>query len=343
MFIISKNIKNPSFRGTRNPLKATSSSVRKDLSLSFEMTKFILLAFGILIISSCASKKDVYLFTSFHEPADEGLRMIYSNDGYHWNDFNHVFVKPQVGDAKIMRDPSIAQGPDDTFHLVWTTGWKADQGFGYASSKDLIHWSTQQHINIMATEPTTVNVWAPEIFYDDFKKQYIIVWASCIPGRFPNGQEDANNNHRLYYTTTTDFKTFAPAKLFLDPGFSVIDAQILKRGNEDYVLVMKDNTRPNRNILVATAKDPLGPYSNYTKRFTEMFSEGPNATKVGDNWLIYYDSYRLKRYGAMQTTDFKTFTDVSDKVTVPEGHKHGTIFKVTKKTLNNLKKETGVQ
>ncbi|WP_345953451.1 glycoside hydrolase family 43 protein [Mucilaginibacter sp. PAMB04168] len=307
------------------------------------MIKLVWLLGSLMLITSCASKKDVYMFTSFNEPASAGLRLLYSTDAYNWTDLNHVFIKPEVGDAKIMRDPSIAKGPDGTFHLVWTTGWKADQGFGYASSKDLIHWSAQQHINIMANEPTTVNVWAPEIFYDDEAKRFIIVWASTIPFRFPKGQEDENNNHRLYYTATTDFKTFTPAKLFLDPGFSVIDAQILKRGRQDYVLVMKDNTRPNRNILVAFANNPLGPYHDYSKRFTELFSEGPNATKTGDKWLIYYDSYRLKRYGAMQTTDFKTFTDISNQVKVPEGHKHGTIFKVSKKTLNNIKKEIGQQ
>ncbi len=283
------------------------------------------------------------MFTSFNEPASAGLRLLYSKDAYHWTDLNHVFLKPEAGTANIMRDPSLVQGPDGTYHLVWTTGWKGDQGFGYASSKDLVHWSAQQHINIMAGEPTTVNVWAPELFYDDEAKQFIIVWASTIPYRFPKGQEDEDNNHRLYYTTTTDFKTFSPAKLFLDPQFSVIDAQILKRGHQDYVLVMKDNTRPNRNILVAFAISPLGPYKDYSKRFTEMYSEGPNATKAGNDWLIYYDSYRLKRYGAMRTTDFKTFADVSNQVSVPEGHKHGTIFKVTPKALKYIQKEIGQQ
>jgi hypothetical protein len=294
---------------------------------------------ALLLLASCASKKNIYVFTSFHEPANEGLRLLYSRDAYNWTDLNHVFVKPEAGDAKIMRDPSIAQGPDGTFHLVWTTGWKNDKGIGYASSKDLIHWSAQQHIDVMGYEPTAVNAWAPELFYDDEGKRFIIVWASTVPFRFPKGQEDENNNHRLYYTTTTDFKTFAPTKLFLDPGFSVIDAEILKRGADDYILVMKDNTRPERNILVAFAKNPLGPYTNYSKRFTEPFSEGPTAIKAGDKWLIYYDSYRLKKYGAMQTTDFKTFTDISDKVSVPANHKHGTIFKVSEKVLDQIKKE----
>jgi hypothetical protein len=168
--------------------------------------------------------------------------------------------------------------------------------------------------------PPAKNAWAPELFYDDEAGQYMIVWASCVPGRFPKGQEDEDNNHRLYYTTTKDFKTFSPTKLFLDPGFSVIDAEIVKRGKGDYVLVMKDNTRPNRNILVAFAASPLGPYHAIIRpRFTEPIQRRANGHKAGNNWLIYYDSYRLKRYGAMRTTDFKTFKDIADSVKVPEG------------------------
>lgn len=300
----------------------------------------LLLMAAAIALASCKTGRSVYVSTSFHEPADSGLRFIYSKDGYHWNDLNHIFLKPEAGKAKIMRDPSITRGKDGIFRLVWTTGWKGDQGIGYASSKDLIHWSAQQHIDVMGFEPTTVNAWAPEIFYDDEQDRFIIVWASCIPGRFPNGEEANDNNHRLYYTVTKDFKTFSQAKLFLDPGFSVIDAEIVKRGKGDYVLVMKDNTRPNRNILVAFADNPLGPYHDYSQRFTEKFSEGPSAIKVGDKWVIYYDSYDLKRYGAISTPDFKTFTNISNFVSVPIGHKHGTIFKVTSKELNQLLETT---
>lgn len=300
---------------------------------------YMLLLFAFAM-ASCRAGKNVCLFTSFLEPANEGLRFLYSYDAYHWTGIDHIFLKPEAGDAKIMRDPSIAQGPDGVYHLVWTTGWKNDQGIGYASSTDLVHWSAQQHIDVMAYEPTAMNAWAPEIFYDDEVGRFIIVFASTVPNRFPKGEEDENNNHRLYYTITKDFKTFTSTKLFLDPGFSVIDAEIVKRGKRDYVLVMKDNTRPNRNILLAFSNDPLGPYSNYTKRFTEMYSEGPSMIKAGHDWLIYYDSYRLKRYGTMRTADLKNFTDISDSVSVPVGHKHGTIFKVTKKQLNLLLKDT---
>jgi len=39
------------------------------------------------------------------------------------------------------------------------------KGFGYASSKDLIHWSEQREIKVMK-DSLTNNVWAPEVFPD---------------------------------------------------------------------------------------------------------------------------------------------------------------------------------
>lgn len=300
----------------------------------------LIAALAILMAACSPSKeKEFYLFTSFHEPADEGLRYLYSEDGYHWETIPGVFLQPGIGKQQLMRDPSIVKGPDDYFHLVWTTSWKGDLGFGYARSKDLINWSEQKMIPAMH-DTTTVNVWAPEIFYDDVGEQYIIVWASCVPGKFERGIEDEDNNHRLYYLTTKDFETFSETKLFLDPGFSVIDAVIVKRGPEDYVLVLKDNTRNNRNLKIAFSSSPVGPYSDASEPFTGMFSEGPAVAKVGEEYLVFFDMYREKKYGAVKTTDFVTMEDVTSEINIPNGHKHGTITKVPASIIKELKKQS---
>ncbi|WP_207425452.1 glycoside hydrolase family 43 protein [Pedobacter sp. SYSU D00535] len=304
------------------------------------MKRLIGLLTLIIILGSCS--KEVYIFSSFHEPADQGLRFLYSHDGYKWNDLDKVFLKPEIGQQKVMRDPSIVKGPDGTFHLVWTSSWKGDKGFGYASSKDLVNWSEQKFIPVMEHESTTVNVWAPELFYDQDNKQFVIIWASTIPFRFPKKLEDEDNNHRMYYTTTKDFKSFSPTKLFIDPGFSVIDAVIVRRKADDFVLVLKDNTRPMRNIKVAFGPTALGPFTNVSEPFTGNFTEGPTVAKVGDEYLIYFDSYRDKKYGSVKTTDFKTFKDASAETNVPEGHKHGTIFKANKRILKGLKEFAGL-
>lgn len=323
-----------------NRLMETPTTSASNVGVFTNRYRRYFLLLMIAALTSCS--KEVYLFTSFHEPADQGLRFLYSYDGYRWNDLNKVYLKPEVGNQKVMRDPSIVKGPDGTFHLVWTSSWKGDKGFGYASSKDLVNWSEQKFIPVMETEPETVNVWAPELFYDEDNKQFIIIWASTIPFRFPKGQEDENNNHRMYYTTTSDFKTFSPAKLFLDPGFSVIDAVIVKRKANDFVLVLKDNTRPMRNIKVAFGKTALGPYTRISEPFTESFTEGPAVAKVGNEYLIYFDSYRDKKYGSVKTTDFKTFADASNETRIPQGHKHGTVFKANKNVLKGLQRSTGI-
>lgn len=314
--------------------------------MNFRMMKpnlKLFIAAIFLCLMSCNEKKvkdEYYIFSSFREPATDGLYLAYSEDGYNWEGLKGPYLKPEAGESKIMRDPSLVKGPDGTYHMVWTTDWKGGNGFGYANSKDLINWSEQKFIPTMEHEPDVVNVWAPELFYDDEKEEYIIFWASTIPHRFEKGEEAEDNNHRMYYTTTKDFKAFSDTKLFLDPGFSVIDCVIVKRGSQDYVLVLKDNTRPNRNISVAFGESPLGPWENYSETFTGHLSEGPTVIEQDGEWIIYYDNYGHDNYKAKKTVDFKEFEDISDKINLPEGHKHGTISRITSEHLEALKEES---
>ncbi len=294
----------------------------------------------LLFVSLVSCNRKAWVFTSFHEPADKGLRMLYSYDGKKWTGLDTVLLRPLVGNQKVMRDPSMVQDKNGVFHLVWTSSWRGDKGFGYASSKDLLNWSAQQFIPVLQKEPVVVNTWAPELFYDEVQDQFMIIWASCIPGRFDRGIEEDSNNHRMYVTTTKDFKTFSETKLFLDPGFSVIDAVIVKRGDKDYVLVLKDNTRPERNLKVAFADNPMGPWKNISNPFSDKFTEGPSVIRLKNEWLIYFDSYQKKIYEAVSTTDFKEFSNVTTDVRVPEGHKHGTIVPVKRKIIRQLIKKT---
>lgn len=275
--------------------------------------------------------KEVFISTGFIEPADKGLNFIFSEDGYHWKRVPGTWLAPEVGTEKVMRDPSIVQGPDGTFHLVWTSSWRRDYGIGYASSKDLVTWSEERHIELMRDyDPATYSVWAPELYYEETYGTYYIVWASAIPGRFEGA-------HKQFFSTTRDFKSFTPTELFYDPGYDVIDGAVLKRGEGDYVLAVKDNRRPDHSCIhVCFGPTPSGPWSGDSNPFTPEWSEGPTWAKVGDDYLIYFDLYRQFRYGAVKTRDFKTFTDITDEIEVPKAHKHGTIFTVDSSTFSNL-------
>ena len=301
-----------------------------------------LLSVLLLLLASCQSPPSppappAYLFTYFTKNGEDGLHLAWSADGYKWDKLNNgqSYLVPKVGKSKLMRDPCVVRGPDGTFHLVWTSGWN-ENNIGYASTKDFLTWSDQKEIPVMAHEPTVRNSWAPEIHYDEKRAEFIIFWASTIPGKFAAtaGSSESEYNHRMYFTTTKDFVAFAPTKLFYDPGFSVIDATFLHTSN-GHVFIVKDETRtpPKKYLQMAVATDLQGPFSNLSAPFTpaELWVEGPTAIKVADGYIVYFDAYIKKHYGALRTRDFKTWEDVTEKMSFPDENtavrmRHGTVI-----------------
>ena len=189
--------------------------------------------------SLAADTNTVFLFSFFREPNGQaGLFLADSTNGLNWTELKapngKSFLEPQVG-GKLMRDPCLRRGPDGVFHLVWTTSWGRPPVFGYARSTDLIHWSEEKAIPVMEKDPTAQNVWAPELFYDEVKAQWLVFWATTIPGKFPETANSGDNNHRIYYVTTKDFTNFSPTKLLYDGGFNVIDATMLADGGKYYL------------------------------------------------------------------------------------------------------------
>ena len=309
------------------------------------------LAAGAMLAAAsvAAQAADSYLFAYFTENGQDGLHFARSTDGYKWDKVagGRSFLTPVVGNSKLMRDPCIVRGPDGTFHMVWTSGWN-ENNIGYASSKDLVNWSPQQQVPVMAHEPGSLNAWAPEIVYDDKRGEFLIFWASTIPGRFPatDGSSEDKYNHRMYATTTRDFKTYTPTKLFYDPGFSVIDATFVNFKGKNHLLV-KDETRnpPKKHLQVADAPDLQGPFGKLGAPITppKLWVEGPTALQIGDDVVLYYDAYITKHYGAMRSRDLVHWEDVSDKMQFPdEGTKkrmrHGTVIAVPEEVVAGLEK-----
>ena len=164
-----------------------------------------------------ANPASAYLFTSFRDADQKYLRFLYSSDGYHWTNVPGTFLEANVGTNKQFRDPSLLRGPDGMFHLVWTAGWHNEQGFGCANSKDLIHWSEQKFVPVMTNEPATVNVWAPELFYDAPADRSSSPGLRRFPDAFPTNWKSTITITGCISRRRVISKTFAPAKLFFDP------------------------------------------------------------------------------------------------------------------------------
>jgi polygalacturonase len=292
-----------------------------------------------------APQKDAYLFAYFYVNGEDGLHLAASTDGYKFEMLggDRSYLRPVVGDAKIMRDPCLFQGPDGVFHLVWTDAW-AGKTLGYASSKDLLTWSEQKEIPVMADEPNAQNVWAPEITFDPIQQEYVIFWSTTILGRFretENTNRRPERNHRIYSVTTKDFKTFTPARLHYDGGFNVIDATLAPDGDEWLMFVKNEQLTPKteKNIRMIRAKTVDGPFSEASPAITGAYwAEGPSAVKVGDEWRVYFDKHMLNKYGMVRSKDLAHWEDVSDRVSFPADARHGTVIAVSAGVIENLKR-----
>lgn len=311
------------------------------------MRKLIGLSLILVSLFACntkqVSEKQVHMFSYFKGNGD-GLHLAYSEDGLTWEALfdDSIILKPELGKDKLMRDPSIVQDDEGVFHMVWTTGWW-DQGIGYASSRDLINWSEQQNIPVMEMFEGTKNTWAPEVFYDKKDKTFYIFWASTVPGAFPDlptSESEEGLNHRQYYVTTKDFKSFSETKLFIEPGFSVIDGAIIEENGLYYLFVKNENSAPaEKNIRVTSNAKPYDFPAEVSESITgDYWAEGPAPLKVGDYVYVYFDKYTQQKYGAIRSKDMVNWEDVSDTVSFPSGIRHGTAFTVAESVLDNLKK-----
>jgi beta-xylosidase len=291
-----------------------------------------------------AGTNDVYLFSFFREPNGQaGLFLAASTNGLDWTELappnGKSFLEPHVG-GKLMRDPCLRRGPDGVFRMVWTTSWGRPPVFGYASSTDLVHWSDEKAIPVMEGESTAQNVWAPELLYDDAKEQWLIFWATTIPGKFPETVNSGDYNHRIYYVTTRDFASFSPTKLLYDGGFNVIDATIMADHGKYYLIVKDETKNPvKKNLRIAVADAAEGPYGPAGAPISRNWVEGPTAIKIGAEYYIYFDHYvNPQYYGAIKSTDLKEWQDISASLTFPKGIRHGTVSMVPENVVESIPK-----
>ena len=287
-----------------------------------------------------------YLFSFFRNSGAAGLNLAWSPDGLKWHELTPPhggsFLAPTVG-GKIMRDPCLRLGPDGVFRLVWTTSWTRPLAFGYASSRDLLHWSEPKAVPVFTNDPDALqnarNVWAPELFYDEAKKEWLVFWASTIPGRFPATDKTGDDgfNHRIYYTTTKDFESFAPTRLLYDDGFDVIDATMLAARGKFYLIVKDETKTPvEKHLRIAVGESPEGPFGHAGPAISPDWVEGPSAIQIGGDYIIYFDRYTANRYGAIKSSDMEHWQNISSQVEFPEGARHGTVSEVPGRIVKEL-------
>lgn len=284
--------------------------------------------------SACAQgaivpEKGATVFAYFKEPGTQGIYFALSRDGYTFTPLNdgQPWIKPEAKD-EITRDVFITRNPSgDGFRAVWTWGWRGST-LGTASSTDLMTWSHQTEVPIMKDFATVRNVWAPETYWDENVKEWLLIWSSAF--------SDNSGGNRIWASRTKDFVTFSKPAIFYDPGFVVIDATMFRRhfeGKGDVVFVVKDQSIDPLRYQVRWTSGPSveGPWKPLSGPITESWSEGPSVIQVGEKWIVYYDHYRSPRarYEGVETSDWIHWASVNDKMHFPDYAKHGSFFHVS--------------
>jgi len=280
----------------------------------------------------------VYVFAYFLGKSHSGTHLAISEDGAHFMPVlkGEAVIEPENG---LMRDPFLFYSePEHQFHLIWTTEWES-QTIGHATSSNLVNWSKQEKLPVMAGIDGVRNCWAPEMVWDKSNEQYLIFWASTVKGMLgnTNGTSEDAYNHRIWCTTTHDFISFTPAKVFFDPGFSVIDSTMVQKNGTYYLITKDERLVPEHKYLFVTTSDsPQGPWAEPGPQISDNWVEGPGTVFFKDELRVFFDRYRDKQYSAIATRDMNNWYDISDRISIPEGARHGSFIRISKSLAEHL-------
>ncbi|MGD0796825.1 MAG: hypothetical protein ABR910_03790 [Acidobacteriaceae bacterium] len=280
-----------------------------------------------------------WLFAASRGDGDDGIYFAISKDGYTWtfvNEGKPVIRRTEKGE--LMRDPFLQWAPDGSIRMVWT--WSsagAPAAIGYSSSFDLLHWAQHRRLSLMAAVPGALTETAPAMYYDAAKKHWIVLWTSSVVRSATGAPEE-----RIYSTTTADFKRFAPAKIYFDPGYNVADATVVSASasTQQFCLLFRDERKVPLEERIHMAGGPSleGPWKVAGGPITDAWAEAPASIPVDDGLLVYYHHFHdPDGYGAAFTKDMEHWSDVSVKTTFPGGMRHGSFVHITEDEYNMLK------
>lgn len=277
-----------------------------------------------------------YLFCYFtgNEPENESVHFAVSEDGYHFTALNgNQKIITQTLGKKCCRDPFIFRDENNIFHIIATDmrsfdGWSSNHSMVLWDSPDLVHWENERIIDFSQFEETKSadRVWAPQIIYDKFRKEYMIYWTH-------NNKND-NLDTITWYAYTKDFHTLTtkPAVLFQPKsGLCGIDADIIEKDGKFY-LYEADGEK--EAICYAAANRPDGPYfepDDNKVSVAKTALEGNCTYRIlgTDKYVLIADQFKSGGYFMQETTDMIHFKAVGDYALDHLHPRHGSVMHIT--------------
>ena len=263
------------------------------------------------------------LFTSFRGNGEDGLHLAWSKDGYTWTPLkdDKPLLRPEVGgepDARSADPPGAGrhlphglddgleqarhrlrqlEGPDPLVEAE-AAGRDAERAAGpqRLGAGTLLRLGRQAIHDLLGLDD-------PRPFSRDGQdgRQTATTTACTSPSR-------------------ADFERLAPAKLFYDPGFNVIDATIVQDGKR-FVMFLKDETRASAGQEPAAWPRPRrrpAPTARRPADHGQVLGRRSDCDQAGrDVVRVLRPLSTERRYGLVTSKDLVHWDEESDKVRFP--------------------------
>jgi alpha-L-arabinofuranosidase len=266
------------------------------------------------------------------------------------------------------RDAYLGRGHRDNEYFITTTdmsnatsGVWNNYGLDLIRSTDLIHWEGssfdfRQGKQIFSDPNATTDayktdseyanitrVWAPQWLWDETANNgqgAYLVYYSLL------STNSGDNHDKIYYSyADKDFKTLTQPRLFYDPGYSVIDADIVFDPYDNlYHMAIKHEgaSGSDRGIYILTSPKLVGGTWTEVLHMTNDGSEsveGPSLIRLidEDTYNLYYMRYSGGSAYKMCSLDHLTTNAGSSIAVDGDGNfQHGSFITVTEQEYNVL-------
>ena len=222
-------------------------------------------------------------------------------------------------------------------------------------SNDLIHWDELANPQFATDKgggsKTITNMcWAPEAIWDPVAGKYMVYFATN------EADSAANESAKIYYSYTTDFRTFSEKQVLFDPGYGVIDADITPYKN-GYVMMYKKEASSDPGAkkvwyTFKTGKSPSNSDGEYDTANAKVFesatntvAEGPQVFPISgtSSYGVLVDYFSSGGFGFSYTSDFESYSKISaDNCSINHlNPSHGCIIPISDMEYYNLSQAFG--
>ena len=286
-----------------------------------------------------------YLFCYFigNAPEEERVHFALSEDGYNFSPLNNneAVITQNLG-KKCCRDPYIFRDEDGKFHIIATDmrsydGWANNNSMVVWDSDDLVTWENERILDFSKLEVTknANRVWAPQVIFDDDKKEYMIYWS--------HNNADDDLDTIIWYAYTKDFSTLTtePKVLYRpESGLCAIDGDIIRKDGKYYLFVADGKQDGICYVISDKASGPYVEPDNNKISVADTALEGNCMYKLWDceKYIMIADQFKSGGYFMQESADLIHFTKV-EETRFSLNHlkpRHGSMLNITDEEYQRL-------